>query len=209
MAQDLAAGTYRIVWDGTDDRRQAVAAGVYFYRLVAGEFAASQKLTMLDGSKNRHSTGSWSPKAVVQARFDVEVSGIGIETLRMENVQQFLIFLRFHQGGRGLHHRDQNHEGGVMKHLLVLLAVALVAVILLRLEAPAQPEELTLADVFSIRIKTLEAKMDRLVELQLDLESKPNIKDKAKYKRRLLDSFRRDISSLNMKSKRLLEGGSN
>ena len=112
----------------------------------------------------------------------------------------------------GLHHRDQNHEGGVMKHLLVLLAVALVAVILLRSEAPAQPEELTLADVFS-RIKTLEAKMDRLVELQLDLESKPNIKDRAKYKRRLLDSFRRDISSLNMKSKlnmkRLLEGGSN
>ena len=99
-----------------------------------------------------------------------------------------------------------------MKHLLVLLAVALVAVILLRSEAPAQPEELTLADVFS-RIKTLEAKMDRLVELQLDLESKPNIKDRAKYKRRLLDSFRRDISSLNMKSKlnmkRLLEGGSN
>ena len=64
VAQDLAAGTYRIVWDGTDDRRQAVAAGVYFYRLVAGEFAASQKLTMLDGSKSRHSTGSWSPKAM-------------------------------------------------------------------------------------------------------------------------------------------------
>ena len=64
VAQDLAAGTYRIVWDGTDDRRQTVAAGVYFYRLVAGEFAASQKLTMLDGSKSRHSTGSWSPKAM-------------------------------------------------------------------------------------------------------------------------------------------------
>ena len=87
--QDLPAGTYRIVWDGTDDRRQAVAAGVYFYRLVAGDFAASQKLTLLDGSTNRHSPGSWSPKAVVHARFDVEVSGIGIETLRRENVQPF------------------------------------------------------------------------------------------------------------------------
>ena len=94
VAQDLAAGTYRIVWDGTDDRRQAVAAGVYFYRLVAGEFAASQKLTMLDGSKSRHSTGSWSPKAAVQARFDVEVSGIGIETLRMQNVQPLLCMRR-------------------------------------------------------------------------------------------------------------------
>ncbi len=87
--QDLAAGTYRIVWDGTDDRRQAVAAGVYFYRLEAGEFAASRKLTMLDGSKSRHSPGNWSPKALAQARFDLEVSGIGIETLRMENVQPF------------------------------------------------------------------------------------------------------------------------
>ena len=87
--QDLAAGTYRIVWDGTDDRRHAVAAGVYFYRLVAGEFAASRKLTMLDGSKSRHSPGNWSPKALAQARFDLEVSGIGIETLRMENVQPF------------------------------------------------------------------------------------------------------------------------
>ena len=33
VAQDLAAGTYRIVWDGTDDRRQTVAAGVYFRRV--------------------------------------------------------------------------------------------------------------------------------------------------------------------------------
>ena len=72
VAQDLAAGTYRIVWDGTDDRHHAVAAGVYFYRLAAGEFAASQKLTML---------GAGRPRRRYRRGSTWRCWGIGIETL--------------------------------------------------------------------------------------------------------------------------------
>lgn len=43
----LAAGSYRLVWDGRDQAGRSVASGVYFYRLVADAFAASGRLALV------------------------------------------------------------------------------------------------------------------------------------------------------------------
>jgi hypothetical protein len=42
------AGIFREVWDGTDDRGQRLASGVYHYRLEAGTFASSRKLVLVE-----------------------------------------------------------------------------------------------------------------------------------------------------------------
>jgi hypothetical protein len=42
-----AAGAYELTWDGRDDDGQAVASGVYFYRLVAPEFTQTKKMVLL------------------------------------------------------------------------------------------------------------------------------------------------------------------
>jgi hypothetical protein len=41
------AGSYAVEWDGTTDAGQAVASGTYIYRLEAGQFAQSHRLTLL------------------------------------------------------------------------------------------------------------------------------------------------------------------
>ena len=41
---ELARGRYSPVWDGRDEAGQAVSSGVYFVRLEAGDFAATQKV---------------------------------------------------------------------------------------------------------------------------------------------------------------------
>jgi hypothetical protein len=42
----LHAGPHSATWDGTNDRGNAVSSGVYFYRLVAGDFVKVQKMTL-------------------------------------------------------------------------------------------------------------------------------------------------------------------
>ncbi len=42
-----AANIYKVVWDGRDDSGKEVASGVYFYRLVAGDFSATKRLIVL------------------------------------------------------------------------------------------------------------------------------------------------------------------
>jgi hypothetical protein len=45
---ELEAGTDgHVVWDGTDDRGERCASGVYFYRITAPGFAATRKMVML------------------------------------------------------------------------------------------------------------------------------------------------------------------
>lgn len=44
---EKAAGRYTVTWDGQDEAGERVASGVYFYRLTAGEFSQTRKLTIL------------------------------------------------------------------------------------------------------------------------------------------------------------------
>jgi len=41
------AGSYRVCWDGTDDRGKSVASGIYFYRIKAGEYSQIRKMVLL------------------------------------------------------------------------------------------------------------------------------------------------------------------
>ncbi len=38
------AGFYKVIWNGCDEQGKKVAKGVYFYRLVTGEFKATKKM---------------------------------------------------------------------------------------------------------------------------------------------------------------------
>ncbi|MCI0450845.1 MAG: right-handed parallel beta-helix repeat-containing protein [Candidatus Latescibacteria bacterium] len=40
-------GAYKVVWDGQNDAGQTVASGVYFYKMVAGSFTDTKKMTIL------------------------------------------------------------------------------------------------------------------------------------------------------------------
>jgi hypothetical protein len=41
------AGFYEVIWDGTDNLGQLLPSGVYFYRLMAGDFQQTRKMTLL------------------------------------------------------------------------------------------------------------------------------------------------------------------
>ena len=41
------AGLHRVTWDGTDNRGNVVASGIYVYRMAAGDFEASKKMMLL------------------------------------------------------------------------------------------------------------------------------------------------------------------
>jgi len=43
----LAPGEHSITWTGRDDTGRAVAGGVYFYRLSAGDHAQTRKMMLL------------------------------------------------------------------------------------------------------------------------------------------------------------------
>ncbi len=43
----MTPGDYQMPWDGQDSFGRAVASGLYFYRLRAGDFAASRKMILL------------------------------------------------------------------------------------------------------------------------------------------------------------------
>jgi hypothetical protein len=41
------AGTYTIVWDGTDEGEKTLASGMYFYRMKAGTFVSAKKMIIM------------------------------------------------------------------------------------------------------------------------------------------------------------------
>ena len=45
--QQQAAGTYSVQWNGRDESGQSVASGLYLYRIEAGQFAQTRKMTLL------------------------------------------------------------------------------------------------------------------------------------------------------------------
>ncbi len=42
----MPAGSYKVTWDGRDSLGAALASGVYFYRLRAGDTVLSRRLTL-------------------------------------------------------------------------------------------------------------------------------------------------------------------
>jgi flagellar hook assembly protein FlgD len=44
---DLPTGRYRAEWNATNESGQRVATGVYFYRLVVGEYSRSKKMLLI------------------------------------------------------------------------------------------------------------------------------------------------------------------
>jgi flagellar hook assembly protein FlgD len=47
VSEHRAAGVHRVPWDGVNQQGNRVASGVYFYKLVAGPFTDTKKLTIL------------------------------------------------------------------------------------------------------------------------------------------------------------------
>ena len=41
------AGRYTVKWDATDESGQALSTGIYFYRIVAGDFHKVEKMLLL------------------------------------------------------------------------------------------------------------------------------------------------------------------
>ncbi len=44
---DMPGGQHKAVWDGTDGKGAALTSGIYFYRLVTGDFVQTKKMVML------------------------------------------------------------------------------------------------------------------------------------------------------------------
>ncbi len=44
---DQPPGNYQVVWDGKDSKGNSLSSGIYFYRLEAGEFAATRSMVLL------------------------------------------------------------------------------------------------------------------------------------------------------------------
>jgi hypothetical protein len=45
--QSQSPGNYNVNWDGSDDNGRQISSGVYFYRLVAGDYVSTRKMVVL------------------------------------------------------------------------------------------------------------------------------------------------------------------
>jgi flagellar hook assembly protein FlgD len=45
--QTKSAGFYTMTWDGRDDAGNSMSSGIYLYRINAGSFISSKKMTLL------------------------------------------------------------------------------------------------------------------------------------------------------------------
>jgi FlgD Ig-like domain len=47
MSGEVTPGSYKMEWDGTDDRGVSVPSGIYFIRMISGSFSDTQKVIFL------------------------------------------------------------------------------------------------------------------------------------------------------------------
>jgi len=45
--QDMKAGSFVVDWDGKDQREVEVSSGIYFYRMIAGDFSSVKRMVLL------------------------------------------------------------------------------------------------------------------------------------------------------------------
>ena len=79
---EQAAGAYRARWDGTNAAGQAVAAGVYIYRLRVGGAHQAGRMVLIDGQAGRPMGGAsvetWSVADARVSAYGLVVSGEGL-----------------------------------------------------------------------------------------------------------------------------------
>ena len=144
------AGAHTAVWTATDAAGQAVSAGLYFYRLTAGEATATGRMVLVDGQAGVAAAGvrvealrQVEAPAAANRSYGLVVSGIGLATyvdaaLRVEaGMEPLTIELavpgraKIAQGDRGIL-GDVDNDGQVtlIDALLVAMYIADPATVL-------------------------------------------------------------------------------
>ena len=81
---EMAAGSYTAQWDARDGSGYGVAAGVYVYRLTAGDATATRRMVLVDGSAGGPVSVAGPVRAVDvatdAAEYGLTVSGVGLAT---------------------------------------------------------------------------------------------------------------------------------
>ena len=81
---EMAAGSYTAVWDARDGLGYGVAAGVYVYRLTAGDATATRRMVLVDGPAGGPVSVAGPVRAADvatdAAEYGLTVSGVGLAT---------------------------------------------------------------------------------------------------------------------------------
>ena len=82
---EMTAGAYTAAWDARDGSGYGVAAGVYVYRLTAGDATATRRMVLVDGPTGGPVSVAGPVSAAVDvatdaAEYGLTVSGVGLAT---------------------------------------------------------------------------------------------------------------------------------